>query len=113
MFQNSNPKPNINYDKISNISNSPHSASQSILEVLKFLKENDGMVQGEEIVKLLKKITENEQKYWELYPNFVTIVNSILEIIGKTDNASLNKNTTDILVDIISHIEGNQEITAD
>ena len=71
------------------------------------------MVQGEEIVKLLKKITENEQKYWELYPNFVTIINSILEIIGKTDNASLNKNITDILVDIISHIEGNQEITGD
>lgn len=31
VFQNSNPKPNINYDKISNISQAPHTASQSIL----------------------------------------------------------------------------------
>lgn len=47
VYQNSSPKPNINYDKIANISNTPHSASQSILELLKFLKENDSMVQGE------------------------------------------------------------------
>ena len=69
------------------------------------------MVQGDEITKLLKKITENQQKYWELYPNFVTIVTSILDIVGKTDNAVLNKNITEIMVDIIGHIDGNQEIT--
>jgi hypothetical protein len=57
VYQNSSPKPNINYDKIANLSNTPHSASQSILELLKFLKENDSIVQGEEITKLLKKIT--------------------------------------------------------
>jgi len=65
------------------------------------------MVQGEEISKLLKKVTETQQKYWELYPNFVTIMSSILDIIAKTDNATLNKNLTEILVDIITHLEGN------
>ncbi len=71
------------------------------------------MVQGEEISKLLKKVTESQQKYWELYPNFVTIVTSILDIVGKTDNPVLNKNITEMIVDIIGHMDRNQEITPD
>jgi hypothetical protein len=36
-----------------------------------------------------------------------------LDIVGKTDNPVLNKNITEMIVDIIGHMDGNQEITPD
>jgi hypothetical protein len=80
---------------------------------LKFLEENHELVQSDEINKLFKKVIENGKSYWQLYPNFVSIVVSLLEIIRKSNNNCILKNLTEMLADLINHIDNNMEITPD
>jgi hypothetical protein len=111
IYKNTNPKVNMNYDKISNLSNIPDNESDTVVELLKFLGSNPEVIQNDEINKLIKKVTSNNQKYWALYPNFVTIVNSILDILSKTENPHLIKSITELIADLIVHIETNVEIS--
>lgn len=73
-------------------------------EVLKFVEENSKMLEMKDLYSLMLQLIRNskkDEKYWQYFPNYVSILGHIISISTKSPNHQVVAKLTDILAMVI------------
>ena len=83
-----------------------------IEQLLEFLEQHPNLISYEEIQKLLIKLLSNnkEEKYWELYPHYVSILTHILSVSSKSSQTNVLQKITEIIFKILEGTSRNTQI---
>ena len=69
-------------------------------EILKFLETNEGMIEAQDLNNLLTSLLKNAKqnnKYWKLFPNYMSILNHIISIAGKSQDPEVISLLTEMI----------------
>ena len=85
-------------------------------EILKFLETNEGMIEAQDLNNLLTSLLKNAKKnnkYWKLFPNYMSILNHIISIAGKSQDPEVISLLTEMIQKSLSGTIDNDDITPD
>lgn len=101
----------IDFRKLSTIAS--ESDAEKVEEILKFLEDNFGMIEFNDLKALTMELIRNadkEQKYWRYFPNYMSILNRIIKIAISKEGPEM---ISFVLEKIIGGTAENEDITLD